>query len=426
MARVLTADDDALLLSVICDWLTGENHSVDAVGSGLQCWEKLQSEAYDLIILDWDLPEITGIELLKKFREAGGTTPVLMLTGRRDVDDKALGLDTGADDYLTKPFQPKELSARMRALLRRTEQKGPRPLGLGNEQLLIDGGLLGTTLAARYEFLAVVGEGGAGVVYKARHPQLDKLVAIKMLLYYGMKDVVYARFEQEARIVSRLNHPGIATIYDYGVTERKRPYIVMEYIEGKCLDVVIRERDHLPLTEALDLFIQVSDAMAHAHEKRIVHRDLKPGNIMLSQPAGDGSLAKVLDFGCGKLRDLNAEHSPALTQDGVGLGTPSYMSPEQVVGLPIDERSDVYSLGCVIYETITGYVLHLGDNPAQTMQKHLDENVPLLRVMNPDLTFSDAMEKTVARALEKDRAKRYQSMRELRADLEQIRATCDR
>src|SRR5580658_5557661 len=113
MAKVLAADDDELLLGVVRDWLTAENHQIEAVDSGFKCWEKLQSESYDLVILDWDLPEITGIELLRRFRQDGGTTPVLMLTGRRDVDDKAPGLDMGADDYLTKPFQPKELSARV-------------------------------------------------------------------------------------------------------------------------------------------------------------------------------------------------------------------------------------------------------------------------------------------------------------------------
>jgi DNA-binding response OmpR family regulator len=421
MANVLAADDDLFLLGMVNEFLTGEGYAVDSVGAGFECWEKMQSGNYDVIILDWDLPEMTGIQLLKKFRDAGGKTPVLLLTGRTDIDDKLLGLDTGADDYLTKPFQPKELSARVRVLLRRVEQKGPKPLGIGNEQLLDNGGLMGTSLAARYEFLSVIGEGGAGIVYKARHPQLDKFVAIKMLLYQGMKDEVYARFEQEARIVSHLNHPGIATIHDFGVTERKRPYMVMEYVEGQCLDDVIRERDHLPVSEAIDLFIQVCDAMAHAHEKSIIHRDLKPANIMvLSRPERANSI-KMLDFGCGKLRDLNNAQGSGLTQEGRSLGTPSYMSPEQVRGIPVDERSDIYAFGCVMYEVLTGYVLHLGDNPAQTMLKQLEEDVPLMRDMNPFLKFPDELERTVAKALERDITRRFQTMLELQSALKEAR-----
>jgi CheY-like chemotaxis protein len=420
MARILTADDDSLLLSVIEEWLSSEGHAVDAVCNGNDCRGRLQSESYDLIILDWDLPDVTGIDLLKSFRDSGGTTPILMLTGRRDIDDKTLGFDLGADDYLTKPFQPKELSSRVKALLRRTAAKGPKALGVGNEQLLSDGGLLGTALAAKYEFVSVLGEGAAGLVYKARHPQLEKLLAIKMLHYYGMNPEIYARFEREAVLVSRLNHPHIAAIYDYGVTERNRPFMVMEYVEGNGLDQIIRQRDHVPFKEALNMFSQVCDAMSHAHERGIVHRDLKPSNIMINQK---NSLAKVLDFGCGKLRDLYGDQSSALTKDGHSLGTPSYMSPEQVRGIAVDERSDIYSLGCVLYEAITGYVLHLGENPAQTMLKHLEESVPKLADMNPALTIPVELEELVAKALHKEVDQRYQSMLELSKAIDQVLLT---
>ncbi len=418
MPKVLTADDDALVVEVIAEWLTGEGYSVDTARNGLECRNKLADKSYDLIILDWDMPEITGLDLLKEFRESGGNTPVLLLTGRTQLDDKTLGFDSGADDYLTKPFQPKELSARVKAILRRMESRIPKPLGAGNEELLSDGGLLGSALAAKYEFQSVLGEGGAGIVYKARHPQLDKLVAVKMLHFHGMKPEVFARFEQEARLVSRLNHPSIATIYDYGVTERKRPYMVMEFIDGRGLDYIIRERDHLPVKEAISVFSQICDGLSHAHAAGVIHRDLKPSNIMLgNNPAVP---IKILDFGCAKLRDLHHGDSVGLTKDGSSLGTPSYMSPEQVRGMTVDERSDVYSLGCVIYEAITGYVLHLGENAAQTMFKQLEENVPLMSAMNPELVIPDALEQVVARALDRDMNLRYQSMRDFKLALTSV------
>lgn len=193
--------------------------------------------------------------------------------------------------------------------------------------------------------------------------------------------------------------------------------MVMDFVEGKCLDVVLKESDHLEIDEAIDCFIQLSHAMAHAHDKAIIHRDLKPSNIMLSSTWKSGGSIKVLDFGCGKLRDLNSEHGSALTQEGLSLGTPSYMSPEQVRGLAVDGRSDIYSLGCVMYEALTSYVLHVGDNAAQTMLLHLEEDVPLMREMNPDLSFPDSLERIVARMVEKDVEARYQSMLELKNDL---------
>ncbi len=422
MAKILLVDDDVDNLGIMSSWLTHEQHETDSASGGPEGWELLKNNQYDLVILDWDMPELTGIEILKQFREMDESTPVVMLTGRAHIDDKAEGLDSGASDYLTKPFHMKELSARVRAALRIVQQKGPKPLGTGNKELLENAGLHGTSLAARYEFLSVLGEGGAGTVYKARHPGLDKLVAIKVLHYHGMKEDVYLRFEQEARIVSRLSHPGLAIVHDYGQTERKRPFMVMEYVEGKMLEDVLQEIDHQPLAEALSTFSQVCEAMAHAHEKGVVHRDLNPSNIMITPAGQNNCRIKVLDFGCGKLRDLNSEQGSGLTQEGRSLGTPSYMSPEQVRGQAVDQRSDIYSLACVLYEALTGYVLHQGDNVAQTMLLHLEEDVPLLREMNPDLTFPDALEKCIAKALEKEQEKRHQSMLELAQDLNSILA----
>lgn len=424
MAKILLVDDDEDLLFLLSGFLVHDKHIVDEVNNGTEAWEKLQAENYDLAIFDWDLPGYTGLELLSKFREMGGTAPVLMLTGRMEADDKESGLDAGADDYLTKPFEYKELAARIRALLRRSQAKGPKALGTNNQALLEQAGLTGTLLASRYEFLEVVGEGAVGVVFKAKHPHLNKLVAIKMLHYYGLKDDVFARFEQEARLVASLSHSGIAAVYDFGITERKRPYMVMEYLEGKCLDAVIVEDDYVPLAVALRFLIQVCAAMAEAHGKGIVHRDLKPGNIMLcGWPGEDNVIAKVLDFGCGKPSELPADQS-RLTQDGASLGSPAYMSPEQCRGLSVDHRSDIYSLGCVIYEAITGYLPIAGDTALETMLKQVEERAPLLAEMRPDLSYPDAMEKIVAKAMEKDAGKRFQSMLELKSELEQVLVAC--
>ncbi len=422
MAKILAVDDDAHLLAVMQEWLTHEQHLVDAVGTGLDCWEHLQTAAYDLVILDWDLPDINGVDLLKRYRTAGGTTPVLMLTGRTSVDDKAEGLDSGADDYITKPFHMKELFARIRAALRKGESlPPPKPLATSNQELLNNYGLVGTSLAARYEFIDVLGEGGVGVVFKARHPILDKLVAVKMIQKNELNEEIVARFETEARAISHLDHPNIATVYDYGVTERRQPFMVMEFIEGKTLDQVMRERGLLSFEEALDILIQICDGMSHAHKIGILHRDLKSSNLMLKEVAGSPDVLKILDFGCAKLRGLRAQKSQALTYSGEIVGSPLYISPEQIHGKDADERSDVYSLGCVIYEVLTDCVPHVAEDAIATMVKHVSEDVLPLHQACPNRTFPHEMDQVVSKVLEKDPEKRYQSMCELRTDLEQLR-----
>ncbi len=420
MAQILVVDDDRATLQFMQDSL-GREHEVAVAGGGLQGWEKIQNTKFDLLILDWDMPDITGIEVLKRFREAGGTTPVLMLTGRKSDDEKALGLDLGADDYLTKPFSIKELGARIRAALRRNQVVSalPKSLGSGNEELLNRANLMGTALAARYEFIELLGEGAAGIVFKAKNDKLKKMVAIKMLLS-GLRDEALGRFEQEARLIGKLDHPGIAAVYDFGITERFQSYMVMEYVDGRTLAAVLKATFNLPVRLSMHLAIRVSESVAHAHGKGIIHRDLKPTNVMIREAQGVAPSTKLLDFGCGKFRDLSAEQGIALTREGSTLGSPPYMSPEQVRGRPVDERSDIYSLGCIIHEMLTGYPPFMGDHPNEIMLKHLDEPPVPLRQTRSDLEFSDRLEAAVAKTLSKDPAQRYQSVPLLIEELKQI------
>src|SRR4029453_16730733 len=202
MAKILVIDDDAVLTDTVDLWLTFQKHEVTVANTGFAGWEQLQKNQFELVVLDWDLPDGNGIDILKRFREAGGTIPIIMLTGHSSIGDKAAGFDSGANDYMTKPFEMEELSIRIKAILRsqRAVAAPLAPLGQGNEEVLKKADLAGTRLAASYEFLEVIGEGAYGIVFKARHPRLDKLVAIKMLLSSELNEVAIARFEREARV----------------------------------------------------------------------------------------------------------------------------------------------------------------------------------------------------------------------------------
>src|SRR5262249_55145811 len=196
MARILVIEDDPLVLETIEGWLAFENHVVTVAADGTEGWDHLQKNEYDIVLLDWDLPGVTGLEILQRLRRAGNQTWVIMLTGHIAVDDKESGLDAGADDYMTKPFHIKELNARIRVALRAQAPaaSSQAPLGRGNEAVLRHADLAGTTLAANWEFLELIGEGATAVVFKARHPRSERLAAIKVLLATALKRTAIKRF----------------------------------------------------------------------------------------------------------------------------------------------------------------------------------------------------------------------------------------
>ena len=240
-----------------------------------------------------------------------------------------------------------------------------------------------------YELLAPIGAGGMGEVWKARDTRLDRIVAIKQL-----KGQHSARFQQEARAIAALNHPNICTLYDVGPD-----YLVMEYIEGTPL------RGPLLLADALRFATQIAAALGVAHSKGILHRDLKPGNVLVT-----ASGVKLLDFGLAKLM---ADSDPDVTKttDGAVLGTVAYMSPEQAQSKPLDERSDIFSFGAVLYEMLSGSRAFAGESMAATLSAVLrDDPVPL----------QSPVSDVVKRCLAKQPAQRFQSIAEVRAALESI------
>jgi serine/threonine-protein kinase len=262
----------------------------------------------------------------------------------------------------------------------------------------------------RYKILGELGRGAMGVVYKAEDPNLDRVVALKTIVIEadaeGRKEYE-RRFFLEAKAAGKLNHPNIVTVYDFG-EEEGVAYLAMELVEGNDLRLRLKESagQGLPAMDAVDVAQQVAEGLGYAHERGIVHRDIKPGNIML-QPRGQ---AKIMDFGLARMRV--ADHK---TSTGMVLGTPKYMSPEQVAGQPVDQRSDVFSLGIVLHEMLTGTRLFAGEDTPQIMHNVVHvEHEPPTRI-KPELPAM--LDFVVARALKKDPALRYQDAFELSADL---------
>src|SRR4030095_4756826 len=326
------------------------------------------------------------------------------------------GLDSGANDYLTKPFSLKELSARIRANLRAQERATapPPPLGEGNEEVLKRGDLLGTRLAPYYEFIDGLGEGGSAFVFKARHPRLNKLVAIKMLRSTELKQIALERFEREASAVSQISHYNVITVYDYGVTERNRPYMVMEYIQGEALQEKIKREGPLPLLTASAILIQICRGLQEAHSQGIIHRDLKPENIVLQSRSDRADWVKIVDFGLAQLLEGRQQR---LTYEGSVVGTLQFIAPERLRDSPANERSDIYSLGVILFEMLTARPMFEAADAQALLIKAATEPAPPPSRFRNDIPPGSEFDQMVIKATQKDPDKRYQSAAEMRNEL---------
>ncbi len=277
--------------------------------------------------------------------------------------------------------------------------------------------LIGSTLSGRYQITRKVGQGGMGVVYEATHTLIGKRVAVKVLLdKYARREALVARLEQEARLASSIGHEHIVDINDFGITEDGRNFVVMEFLEGESLAECLQRETRLPEQRVLQIGSQAASALAAAHAKGIVHRDIKPENLFLLRRK-DKDFVKVVDFGISKsMRSSGEEDAPRLTQTGMVLGTPLYMSPEQARGDDdLDARVDVYALGVIMYEASTGRVPFQGTNYLSVISQVLGDEPTRPRELAPNL--SDELEAVILRAMAKDRRERYQSCDELQHDL---------
>ena len=274
---------------------------------------------------------------------------------------------------------------------------------------------VGATIEGKFRIEDVVGEGGMGKVYVAEHLALGKKVAFKLVHRHLVKDAMSRqRFRHEARAASRLSHPNSLTTIDYGETVGGVPFIVTEFLEGQSLLSVLRHEDRLPPERARDIALQVCDALEAAHDQGMIHRDIKPENIFIVPLKGGADLVKVLDFGLAKILVPGDSDVQPKTMGDTVMGTPEYMSPEQVQGKALDARSDLYALGVVLYELLTGYSPFGADSPLEAAAKHLTETPEPPAASFPELDLPRAVDKVVMKALERLPENRYASAGEMR------------
>jgi eukaryotic-like serine/threonine-protein kinase len=273
----------------------------------------------------------------------------------------------------------------------------------------------GDRLSDSYQIESLVGRGSVGCIYKARDVLRDRVVAVKILHRHLMLDRLnIQRFQQEARAVSAVSHPNVITAYDFGLLENMQPYLITDFVQGMTLAAIVEMVKGLEAMRAAHILVQCCDAMHFAHTRGVIHRNLKPAKIMVRQYRDDPDFVTIVGFGFAKLLPLSGKPAEDLLPAGEIFGTPVYMAPEQFLGKDADPRTDIYALGCVMYETLSGKPPFFADNVLELMHKHIHEVPPPFSALRPDLTVPANLENICRRALEKEPKSRFQKMAEMR------------
>jgi CheY-like chemotaxis protein len=403
---LLVVDDDDTR-EALAELLRDEGYAVATAKDGAQALERLHEHLPDLVLLDIVMPRTTGLELLGSVRQrhSPAELPVIMMSAKGQSTDVVAALSQGANDYVTKPLDLPIVLARVRAQLR-TKEASSRPDR--PEASAADRIRPGVLLDGRFLLEERLGTGSFGVVFRARDEQRQMPVAVKVLKS-ALADSHDAleRLRRESRAARELRHPHAVEVYELRVTADGVAFLVMEYLEGQGLDVELREHRLLGPQRAGELVLPVCEVLAAAHAQGLVHRDIKPANVFLQRtPAGE--CVKVLDFGLAKPMGAAALERN-LTLAGSILGSPAYMAPERLRNQPYDGRADVYSIGVMLYEMLTGrlpFVSADGD-PLAVVTMHLTEEPRRPRALRPDLP--ELVDAVVMQTLVKDPAERPQA-----------------
>lgn len=261
-----------------------------------------------------------------------------------------------------------------------------------------------------YQFLDRIGKGTLSYVYQARSGKVDALLAMKIFRRSPFENKrTLKRLEQEANKAKQLNHPNLCSVYEFGLSEKQYPYLVMDFLAGPTLEEIIRTEGFLEIDRLIDIAIQICDALSHAHQHNLIHRDLKPANIYLLKAKGGYDFVKVSDFGIAKVLPNPGRETRYMTADGEEFGSPAYMSPEQCLGERLDSRSDIYSLGCLMYEALSGKLPFNSSNPVRLGFKQVSQKPQSLRERFKDIEIPEALDAVVLCALEKKPENRFAS-----------------
>jgi eukaryotic-like serine/threonine-protein kinase len=283
--------------------------------------------------------------------------------------------------------------------------------------------LIDTLVAGRYRVVRPLGHGGMGQVYLAMHTLIEKEVALKVLKpEYSAKEDIISRFQQEAISASRIKHPNVLEVFDFGKLDNGCAFLAMEYLAGNDLADELNAFGSLDVRRALRIALQITRALSAAHKSGVVHRDLKPDNVFLQRTADGEEIVKIVDFGIAQLRspDGQKQAQPSrrrLTKTGMIFGTPEYMAPEQAAGKNADLRVDIYATGIILFEMLTGGVPFSGESFMGVLNAHMHEPIPSLFDFHPELEVSEELQALITRCLEKDPDARFQTMAELTAAL---------
>lgn len=325
--RILIVEDDVSTRRPLESLFARAEYDVLGVATAQEALDAAAHFKPNLAICDLNLPDLDGVSLIRRLRESE-PLPIIMLTASDRVADAVAALKAGALDYLVKPCDPQTLlqTATSALTLSPTEATAGRRL-MGHYRLLVE-----------------IGRGGMGTVYRAHDTVLEREVAVKVLHRHLAKDLDYeSRFLEEARATARLSHPNIIQLYDAGRHEQDL-FLVMEFLQGRTLGELLREQMRLPVDAALDIVRQAASALGHAHQAGLVHRDVKPGNIMIDH----SRRIKIMDFGLA--------HRTRDSEGGPLFGTLAYAAPEHLSGRTVDARADIYSLGIVFFQILSGTV----------------------------------------------------------------------
>jgi len=383
---VLVVDDLPANRDLMARRLERSGFRILTAEDGPEALDVLRGRDVDMVLLDIMMPGMTGLEVLSELRKtrSPASLPIIMVTARTDSEDVVQALSLGANDYITKPVNYPVALARIQAHLR-TRVAGLTTSPLFEPQTPAHA-LPGAVLGGRYRLDSVIGGGSFGTVFRARHLELNRDVAVKVLATSAGTDPdALARFRREGASACRVQHPNAVAVLDFGVTQTGVAYLVMELLQGHPLDRELEDNAMLTPARSVEITVPVCAALAAAHAVGVVHRDIKPSNIFLHQtPLGE--VPKILDFGIAKISG-EAAIGQNLTIDGSLLGTPAYMAPERFRRGPYGLKSDVYSVGVMLYEMLAGRLPFIppSADPLALVAMQAEEEPPSLRALRPDI-----------------------------------------